>query len=159
QPDQQPPGGQERDQQRERGPGHRVEPEHHDPAYHSQRRQHPEHYSCHGVPPVVSTTSATARAWAMASGISTTQASSAYRSARITGSRRRPHTSRSRTVTVLTADHAQAGSSGPAPPPRNSGTAIAAPAVSSSHRPACSTSRSGPDSSASTPPARSRPAG
>jgi hypothetical protein len=95
----------------------------------------------------------------MVSGISTTQASSAYRSARSTGSRRRAQTSSASTTRVLAADQAQAGSTGPAPPPRNSGTAIPAPAVNSSHRPASRASRSAPDSSASTPPARSRPAG
>ena len=49
----------------------------------------------------------------MVSGISTTQANSAYRSARRTGSRRRAQTSSAMTARVLTADQAQAGSAGP----------------------------------------------
>src|SRR5260370_765942 len=93
----------------------------------------------------------------MASGISTTQASSAYRSARSTGRRRRPQTSSASTARVLAADQAHAGRTGPVPPPRNNGTAIPAPAVSTTHRPASRASPSAPDSSASSHPAQLSP--
>jgi hypothetical protein len=94
-----------------------------------------------------------------AAGISTVHAAAMNLSMRSAGIRPRVHTSRARTAHVFTSDHSQPGSSGPAPPPRNSGTATAAATVSSPYRPARKTSRSGPDSSATAPPARSAPTG
>ena len=78
-------------------------------------------------------------------------------SGRKAGSRRRSQTRTASRATVFTNTQAQPGSSGPAPPPRNIGTANAAPAASSAYRPASNTNRSTPDSSARAPPETSVP--
>src|SRR5699024_2373083 len=105
--------------------------------------------------PFQTTTRDTSRSWATTAGSKTVQPISMNRSGRSSGSLRRAHTRTVSTSAVLTSTHAQSGRTGPAPPPRKSGTENAAPAVRNRYRPACRTSRSTPESSAVTPPTMS----
>ena len=109
----------------------------------------PDLLSCTGTTqPLATAITDTTRSWRTTSGSTTVQPSSSSRSGRRVGTRRPRPTRTTLSARVLSSTHTHAGSSGPAPPPRNSGTATA-------HlRPAA---RSGPPAPAAGRRRRARP--
>src|SRR5699024_7010189 len=79
--------------------------------------------------PFPTTVRDTTRSWSTAAGSRIIHPISTNRSGQSTRSFRSNHTSTSSNTTVVTSTHARPGSTGPAPPPRNRGTAKAAPAA------------------------------